>query len=97
MSAWRGACHHGARMGFSRAYRLDVHQPEFQAIWPQLVDDGREVVQAVSARGIRLRDGHGSGDPVLTSERIDVDWPWSGRRVFDVRSCCERRPWRPST
>ena len=70
-------------MGFSRGYTLDVLQPEFQAIWPQLVEDARQITRAVSARRIRLRGGHGSGEPVLTSERIELEWPWEGRRVFE--------------
>ena len=70
-------------MGFTRGYRLDVTEPEFQAIWPQLVEDGRRIVEAVAARGVSLRGGHGSGEPVLTSQRTELDWPWEGVRVYE--------------
>jgi hypothetical protein len=58
-------------MGFTRSYRVDTTHPEFEAIWPQLVADARRIVEELSARGIAVRGGLGTGDPIVTTERAE--------------------------
>jgi hypothetical protein len=55
-----------------RCHTIDFSGGHFEAISPVLVGDARRIVDAVMARGVSLRGGFGSGEPVVTTERVEV-------------------------
>src|SRR4051794_10287574 len=59
-------------MGFARWHVIDPEDPEFRAIFPQLVADARLIIDEVSARGVTIRGGFGVGEPIATTERVDA-------------------------